>query len=76
MKKFIVVENEYYTPNSIEIFETKKEAETFIIKEASSSFDIEFKTFKAVLKYQESDAWQEDETNISYHIIEKEVQNH
>lgn len=73
MKKFIVIENEYYTPVNIEIFNNLKEARAFVVSEASISFDIEFKTFKSVLKYQESDKWQCDETNISYHIIEKEV---
>lgn len=72
MKKFIVIENEYYTPTNVEIFETKKEAEAFVLKEASITFERDFKTFKSVLKYQESDNWQEDETNISYHIVEKD----
>lgn len=76
MKKiYIVIENEYYTPNSAEIFNSLKEAEEHIIEQANISFDIKFKTYKEVLEYQESDEWQEDETNITYHIIEKSIQN-
>lgn len=71
-KRFLVIENEYYTPTQVKDFETKEEAICELLMMACETFEIEFNNLDEIEDYQKSDEWQEQETYTTYHFFELE----